>query len=50
MTDAEQHFTTRADGIPKEEQIVLGIDGELEFEIESDVRTGHVGGVAVIPS
>lgn len=99
MTDAEQHFTTRAGGTPtapgryvdvdsiepaeflpglgfrpvlgertmlnfvsfdpnteapmhvhEEEQIVLVIDGEFEFEIDGDIRTMHVGDVAVIPS
>ena len=99
MTDADQHFTTRADGEPtapgryvdvdaiesveflpglgfrpvlgertmlnfvsfepnteapmhvhEEEQIVLVLDGEFEFEIDGDVRTMHVGDVAVVPS
>jgi quercetin dioxygenase-like cupin family protein len=98
MTDAKQHFTTQADGIPtapgryvdvdaiesveflpglgfrpvlgertmlnfvsfepnteapmhvhEEEQIVLVIEGEFEFEIDGDVRTMQVGDVAVIP-
>jgi quercetin dioxygenase-like cupin family protein len=99
MTDAAQHFTTRADGAPtapgryvdvasiesveflqglqfrpvlgertmlnfvsfepnteapmhvhEEEQIVLVLEGEFEFEIDGDVRTMHVGDVAVVPS
>ena len=99
MTDAEQHFTTVADGIPtapgryvdvgsvetveflpglvfrpvvgertmlnfvsfepnteapmhvhEEEQIVLVLEGEFEFEIDGDVRPMHVGDVAVVPS
>jgi quercetin dioxygenase-like cupin family protein len=99
MTDAEQHFTTRAYGTPaapgryvdvasidsvelvpgllfrpvlgertmlnfvsfepnteapmhvhEEEQIVLVLEGEFEFEIDGDVRTMHVGDVAVVPS
>ena len=99
MTDAEQHFTTHADGTPtalgryvdvasvgsveflpglvfrpvvgertmlnfvsfepnteapmhvhEEEQIVLVIEGEFEFEIDGDIRTMHVGDVAVVPS
>jgi len=99
MTDAEQHFTTRADGTPtapgryvdvdsiesveflrglefrpvlgertmlnfvsfepnteapmhvhEEEQIVLVLEGEFEFEIDGDIRTMHVGDVAVVPS
>jgi quercetin dioxygenase-like cupin family protein len=99
MTDAEQHFTTHAEGtatspgryvdvasiepaeflpglgfrpvlgertmlnfvsfepnteapmhVHEEEQIVLVIDGEFEFEIDGDVRTMHVGDVAVVPS
>lgn len=99
MTEAEQHFTTHADGTPtapgryvdvdtvesveflpglrfqpvlgertmmnfvsfephteapmhvhEEEQIVLVLEGEFEFEIDGDVRTMHVGDVAVVPS
>jgi quercetin dioxygenase-like cupin family protein len=99
MTDAEQHFTTRADGTPtapgryvdvdsiesveflpglrfrpvlaertmvnfvsfepnteapmhvhEEEQIVLVIAGEFEFDIDGDVRIMHEGDVAVVPS
>jgi quercetin dioxygenase-like cupin family protein len=99
MTQAEQHFTTQADGTPaapgryvdvdaiesveflpglgfrpvlgertmlnfvsfephteapmhvhEEEQIVLVLEGEFEFEIDGDVRTMHVGDVAVVPS
>ncbi len=36
--------------VHEEEQIVLVIDGEFEFEIDGDVRTMHVGDVAVVPS
>jgi quercetin dioxygenase-like cupin family protein len=99
MTDADQHFTTHADGTPtapgrfvdvslidpveflpglsfrpvlaertminfvsfeanteapmhvhEEEQIVLVLAGEFEFEIDGEVRTMHVGDVAVVPS
>src|SRR4029077_18169953 len=99
MTDAEQHFTTPAEGTPaapgryvdvtsiasveflpglqfrpvlgertmlnfvsfepnteapthvhEEEQIVLVIEGEFEFDIDGDVRTMHAGDVAVVPS
>jgi quercetin dioxygenase-like cupin family protein len=99
VTEAEQHFTTRADGTPaapgryvdvasieaaeflpglqfrpvlgertmlnfvsfepnteapmhvhEEEQIVLVIEGEFEFEIDGDIRTMQVGDVAVVPS
>lgn len=99
MTDAEQHFSTSAEGMPtspgryvdvasievaeflpglrfqpvlgertminfvsfdphteapmhvhEEEQIVLIIEGDLEFEIDGDIRTMRVGDVAVIPS
>jgi quercetin dioxygenase-like cupin family protein len=99
MTDAEQHFSTSADGAPtaegsyvdvasieaveflpgltfrpvvgertminfvafepnteapmhvhEEEQIVLVIDGEFEFELDGDVRIMHTGDVAVVPS
>jgi quercetin dioxygenase-like cupin family protein len=99
MSDAEQHFTTRAEGTPtapgryvdvaaiesveflpglgfqpvlgertmmnfvsfepnseapmhvhEEEQIVLVLEGEFEFELDGDVRTMHVGDVAVVPS
>jgi unsaturated pyranuronate lyase len=32
-----------------EEQIVLVLDGEFEFEIDGDVRTMRAGDVAVIP-
>jgi quercetin dioxygenase-like cupin family protein len=99
MTEAEQHFTMRADGTPtapgryvdvdsiesveflpglgfrpvlgertmvnfvsfaphteaprhvhEEEQIVLVIEGEFEFDVDGDVRTMRTGDVAVIPS
>ncbi|MFI5287947.1 MAG: cupin domain-containing protein [Candidatus Dormibacteria bacterium] len=99
MTEAEQHFTTQADGTPtapgrfvdvdaiesveflpglrfqpvlgertminfvsfepnteapmhvhEEEQIVLVIAGELEFDIDGDIRVMHEGDVAVVPS
>src|SRR5450759_1591783 len=33
-----------------EEQIVLVLEGEFEFEIDGDVRTMRAGDVAVIPS
>ncbi len=36
--------------VHEEEQIVLVIEGEFEFEIDGDVRTMHVGDVAVVPS
>ncbi len=36
--------------VHEEEQIVLVIDGEFEFEIDGDIRTMHVGDVAVVPS
>jgi quercetin dioxygenase-like cupin family protein len=36
--------------VHEEEQIVLVIAGEFEFEIDGDVRTMHVGDVAVVPS
>jgi quercetin dioxygenase-like cupin family protein len=36
--------------VHEEEQIVLVIDGEFEFEIDGDVRTMRVGDVAVVPS
>jgi quercetin dioxygenase-like cupin family protein len=32
-----------------EEQIVLVIDGEFDFEIDGDVRTMRAGDVAVVP-
>jgi quercetin dioxygenase-like cupin family protein len=32
-----------------EEQIVLVLDGEFEFEIDGDVRTMRTGDVAVVP-
>jgi quercetin dioxygenase-like cupin family protein len=32
-----------------EEQIVLVLDGEFEFEIDGDVRTMRAGDVAVVP-
>jgi quercetin dioxygenase-like cupin family protein len=36
--------------VHEEEQIVLVLEGELEFEIDGEVRTMHVGDMAVIPS
>jgi quercetin dioxygenase-like cupin family protein len=33
-----------------EEQILIVLDGELEFELDGDVRTMRAGDVAVIPS
>ena len=36
--------------VHEEEQIVLVLEGEFEFEIDGDVRTMHVGDVAVVPS
>ena len=35
--------------VHEEEQIVLVIDGEFEFEIDGDVRTMRAGDVAVVP-
>ena len=35
--------------VHEEEQIVLVLDGELEFELDGDVRTMKVGDVAVVP-
>lgn len=36
--------------VHEEEQIVLVLDGEFEFDIDGDVRTMRVGDVAVVPS
>lgn len=36
--------------VHEEEQIVLVLDGELEFELDGEVRTMGKGDVAVIPS
>jgi quercetin dioxygenase-like cupin family protein len=36
--------------VHEEEQIVIVLDGEFEFEIDGDVRTMHTGDVAVVPS
>ena len=36
--------------VHEEEQIVLVIEGEFEFDIDGDVRTMRSGDVAVIPS
>jgi quercetin dioxygenase-like cupin family protein len=36
--------------VHEEEQIVLVLEGEFEFEIDGDVRPMHVGDVAVVPS
>jgi quercetin dioxygenase-like cupin family protein len=36
--------------VHEEEQIVLVIEGEFEFDIDGDVRTMRAGDVAVIPS
>jgi quercetin dioxygenase-like cupin family protein len=36
--------------VHEEEQIVLVLDGEFEFEIDGDVRTMRTGDVAVVPS
>jgi len=36
--------------VHEEEQIVLVIEGEFEFEIDGDVRTMRAGDVAVVPS
>jgi quercetin dioxygenase-like cupin family protein len=41
-TDAPVH-------VHEEEQIVIVLDGEFEFEIDGDVRTMKTGDVAVIP-
>ncbi len=35
--------------VHEEEQIVIVLDGEFEFELDGDVRTMHVGDVAVVP-
>lgn len=35
--------------VHEEEQIVIVLDGEFEFEIDGDVRTMHAGDVAVVP-
>lgn len=34
----------------EEEQIVIVLDGEFEFELDGDVRTMRTGDVAVVPS
>jgi quercetin dioxygenase-like cupin family protein len=36
--------------VHEEEQIVLVLDGEFEFEIDGDVRSMRTGDVAVVPS
>lgn len=36
--------------VHEEEQIVIVLDGEFDFEIDGDVRTMHTGDVAVVPS
>jgi len=36
--------------VHEEEQIVVVLDGEFEFEIDGDVRTMGAGDVAVVPS
>jgi quercetin dioxygenase-like cupin family protein len=36
--------------VHEEEQIVVVLDGEFEFEIDGDVRTMSAGDVAVVPS
>lgn len=36
--------------VHEEEQIVLVIEGEFEFDIDGDVRTMRAGDVAVVPS
>jgi quercetin dioxygenase-like cupin family protein len=36
--------------VHEEEQIVVVLEGEFEFDIEGDVRTMRAGDVAVIPS
>jgi quercetin dioxygenase-like cupin family protein len=36
--------------VHEEEQIVLVLEGEFEFELDGDIRTMHVGDVAVVPS
>ena len=41
-TEAPRH-------IHEEEQIVLVLDGEFEFEIDGEVRTMRTGDVAVVP-
>lgn len=33
----------------EEEQIVIVLDGEMEFDLDGDVRTMHAGDVAVVP-
>lgn len=36
--------------VHEEEQIVVVLDGEFEFELDGEVRTMHRGDVAVIPA
>jgi quercetin dioxygenase-like cupin family protein len=36
--------------VHEEEQIVIVLDGELEFELDGDVRMMRAGDVAVVPS
>ena len=36
--------------VHEEEQIVIVLDGEFEFEIDGEVRTMHHGDIAVIPA
>jgi quercetin dioxygenase-like cupin family protein len=36
--------------VHEEEQIVLVLEGELEFELDGEVRTMRAGDVAVVPS
>ena len=41
-TEAPQH-------VHEEEQIVIVLDGEMEFNLDGDVRVMHQGDVAVVP-
>ncbi len=36
--------------VHEEEQIVLVLEGEFEFELDGDIRTMRKGDVAVVPS
>lgn len=47
------HFDRNSEAprhVHEEEQIVIVLDGEFEFEIDGEVRTMHHGDIAVIPA
>jgi quercetin dioxygenase-like cupin family protein len=44
-----QEHTTAPSHVHEEEQIVIVLDGEFEFDIDGEIRTMRAGDVAVVP-